>query len=295
MPTTERGLPKLIHLTRLMLYGDRQPMERSPADVGLAFEEVSFSSTDDIALRGWFIPAGTDVGPVVMFVHGWLWTRLGNTADRVPFHDAEVDFLPATRALHDAGFHVLLFDLSNHGESGTRHPLTYGRWEARDVIGAIDYLRGRRDVDPARISAVGTSAGANTVMYAIPDAPPVKAFLAVQPTRLPVFNRRFAREVLGPLGPMEAGSMDLLYVFARAPLPSRHDPAVPARHLGDTVVQYVQGTGDPWGEMAIVEEFSALTPHSLGVTRFPSTGRYEGYQYVSARVDEIVDFFIAHG
>jgi pimeloyl-ACP methyl ester carboxylesterase len=292
--TQERGLKKLMHLTRLMVLGDRQPLTRTPADHGLAFEEVVFAATDGVPLEGWFVPSGAQKGPVVVFVHGWLWNRTGNAAGRVPFTDRDVDFLPATKALHDAGYHVLLFDLSNHGQSGRRPPLTMGRWEARDFNGAVGFLRTRSDVDAARIGALGTSAGANTVMYAIPDGPPVKALLAVQPTRLPVFNRNFARDVLGPLGPAEAASTDLVYVLLRAPLPSRHDPGVPARALGDTVVQYVQGTGDPWGEMGIVEEFSSVTPHSLGVVRYPSTGRYEGYQYVSNEIDDVVGFFTAH-
>jgi pimeloyl-ACP methyl ester carboxylesterase len=289
----ERGLKKLFRLTKLMIYGDRQPIIRTPARLGLAFEEVAFPATDGVALRGWFVPSGQASGPAIVFVHGWLWNRTGNVAGRVPFVDRDVDFLPATKALHDRGFHVLLFDLSNHGESGSRPPLTMGRWEARDFAGAVRFLRARDDVDPDRIGALGTSAGANTVMYAIADGTPVTALLAVQPTRLPVFNRNFARDVLGPLGPAEAASTDLVYLLMRAPLPSRHDPSVPARQLGDTVVQYVQGTGDPWGEMGIVEEFSSLTPHSLGVIRYPSTGRYEGYQYVSREVDDVVGFFSA--
>jgi len=293
-PTTERGLAKLIRLTKLMVWGDRQPYRRTPADVGLAFEDVSFPATDGVELRGWFIPAASTRAPAVVFVHGWIWSRAGNAAGRVPFVDRDVDFLPATRALHDAGFHVLLFELANHGESGKRPPLTMGRWEARDFNGAMEFLRARDDVDPARIGALGTSAGANTVMYAIPDGPPVKAFLAVQPTRLPVFNRHFARDVLGPLGPAAASSTDMLYILMRAPLPSRHDPATVAPLLGDTVVQYVQGTGDPWGEMGIVEDFSARTPHSLGVIKYPSTGRYEGYQYVSKQADDVARFFTAH-
>lgn len=293
--TGERGLRKLLRLTTLMVWGDRQPLTRTPADVGLDYEDAAFTATDGVPLKAWFLPSGAQRGPAVVFVPGWLWNRTGNAAGRVPFADRDVDFLPAARALHDAGFHVLLLDLSNHGESGKRTPLTMGRWEARDVRGAVEYLRARADVDPDRISALGTSAGANTVMYAIPDGPPIKALLAVQPTRLPVFNRNFARDVLGPLGPAAARSIDMLYVLLRAPLPSRHNPADVAPRLGETVVQYVQGTGDPWGEMSIVEEFSALTPHSLGVLAYPTKGRYEGYQYVSEQAAAVAAFFAAHG
>lgn len=290
----ERGIRKLMRLTQLMVFGDRQPITRTPAEVGLTFEDVSFPATDGVGLRGWFIPAGAERAPVVVFVHGWIWNRVGNTSGRVPFIDRDVDFLPAAKALHDAGIHVLLFELSNHGESEKRPPLTMGRWEARDFNGALEYLRSRSDVDPHRIGALGTSAGANTVMFAIPDGPPVKAFLAVQPTRLPVFNSNFSRDVLGPLGPAASRSTDMLYLLMRAPLPSRHNPATVAPQLGETVVQYVQGTGDPWGRMSIVEEFSALTPRSLGVIKYPSTGRYEGYQYVSKQTADVVAFFTTY-
>ena len=127
-------------MTRLMLKAARNPLLRTPKSVGLEFEDVSFKASDGVDIRGWFVPAKEAAkqvrGPVVVFVHGWLWNRLGNVSGKVPFVDRDVDFLPATRALHDAGYHVLLMDVSNHGESGSRLPVTYGPWEARDFIGA---------------------------------------------------------------------------------------------------------------------------------------------------------------
>ena len=60
------------------------------------------------------------------------------------------------------------------------------------------------------------------------------------------------------------------------------------------MVQYVQGTGDPWGQMDIVEEFTRVTPNALPLVRFESAGRYEGYRYISERVDDVVGFFRAN-
>jgi dienelactone hydrolase len=285
-------------LTQLTVKGMRAPVLRTPGDVGLDYEDVTLRSTDDVELRGWFIPgkraAPGGAGPAVVFVHGWLWNRLGNVSGHVPFIDRDVDFLPATRALHDAGYHVLLMDLSNHGESGTRVPLTFGVWEARDYRGAVTYLRSRPDVDGDRIGALGCSMGGNTVLYGTPECQPVKAILAIQPTRLPTFNRNFARAELGPLGPTMTKPIDLLYRLMGAPMPKRHDPSIPARRLGETIVQYVQGTGDPWGTMEDVEAMAAVTPNALPVVRFPSTGRYEGYRYVSEAVDDVAGFFREH-
>jgi hypothetical protein len=287
---------KPMTLTKLMLVGRRAPIDRTPAEVGLTYEDVSFDATDGVTLRGWFIPREGDApGPAVVFVHGWLWNRLGNVAGKVPVADKDVDFLPAARALHDAGYHVLLFDLRWHGESDSyKGPLTYGVREARDYIGAVGYLRSRPDVDGERIGAVGCSMGGNTILYGTPQCQPIKALLAIQPTRLHVFNTNFARTELGPMGPTMLKPVDLLYGMIRAPRPTKHDPGLPARQLDGTIVQYVQGTGDPWGTMEVIDEFAAVTPNALPVVRFESAGRYEGYRYICEEVDDVAGFFREH-
>lgn len=282
-----------VALTRLMLVARRAPLTRTPADAGLEYEDIAFPAADGVQLRGWFVPRGGDEpGPVVIFVHGWLWNRLGNVGGQVPVPDRDVDFLPAVRALHDAGFSVLLFDVRHHGESArSRAPLTYGPLEARDFVGAVRYARSRSDVDGERIGAIGTSMGGNIVLYGTPDCQPVKAVLAIQPTRLHLFNTNFARTELGRFGPAMLKPVDVLYRLLRVPPPSRHDPAVPAARLNGTLVKYVQGTGDPWGTYEMVAAMAAVTPHTLGVERYPSEGRYEGYRYISERVDDVIGFF----
>lgn len=293
-PKSRAGaLTKSPALTKLMLVGRRAPLDTTPASVGLAFEDVRFQATDGVDLRGWFIPpaATAEPAPAVVFVHGWLWNRLGNVEGQVPFADKSVNFLPATQALHEAGIGVLLFDLRNHGESGRSFPITYGPREGLDVRAAVSYLGGRADVDNNRIGALGCSMGANSVLYGLPYTPPLKAFLAVQPARVANFNRNFALDFFGKLGPAMVKSVDPLYKVLRVPQLKNHDPAVPARNAGDTVVQYVQGTGDQWGVMADVEAMVAATPNALPLNRFESSGRYEGYRYVNEAVDEVVAFF----
>jgi uncharacterized protein len=291
-----RTATKPLVLTKLMLVGRRTPRHQTPTDAGLEYEDVTFKATDGVRLSGWFIPReGDGPGPVVVFVHGWLWNRLGNVSGRVPFTDRDVDFLPATKGLHDAGYHVLLFDLRHHGESGRgRAPLTYGPRETRDFVGAVNYLRSRPDVDGERIGAIGTSMGGNTVIMGTSQCQPIKALLAVQPTKLHTFNTNFARDELGPLGPASLAPIDWMYALFRLPRPTKHDPGLAAPDLDGTVVQYVQGTGDPWGTMEIIDGFAAATPNALPVVRFPSEGRYEGYRYVSERVDDVVGFFREH-
>ncbi|HWK25206.1 MAG TPA: alpha/beta fold hydrolase [Solirubrobacter sp.] len=287
---------RALQLTKLMLRAHRAPLTRTPAEAGLAYQDVAFPAADGVELRGWFVPAGDAPGPAVVFVHGWLWNRLGNVAGQTVVPDRDVDFLPAVAALHRAGFHVLLFEWRRHGESASgRGPLTYGPVEAQDFVGAVRHLRSRPEVDGERIGVIGTSAGGNIALYGTPDAQPIKAVLAIQPTRVTEFNANFARTELGAWGPALIRPIDLLYALLRAPRPSRQDPAIPARALNGTVVRYVQGTGDPWGSIATVERIAAATPHTDGpVIHYPSTERYSGYRYISECVDEIVEFFSRH-
>jgi len=285
--------PRLLVLSKLMVVGARLPLTRTPAEAGLAFEDVSFTSTDDVELKGWFVPAD-DTGkpaPTVLFVHGWLWNRMGNVAGRVPFTDRDVDFLPPTKTLHDAGFNVLLFDLSNHGESGRRLPMTFGPLEARDYVGAVRYLRTRPDVDGERIGAVGTSMGGNVALIGSVEVLPIKALLLVQPTRPYKFSEKFSADVMGKLGSLSLPLIDQSYRLARAPRPSTIDPGVYAAQLTDTQQKYVQGTGDPWGTMQIVQDFVDASPKALPLLKYPSTGRYEGYRYVTEQAPDVAAFF----
>ncbi len=284
-----------LELTRLMTIGSRLPITTTPASVGLDFEDVEFTATDGLDIKGWFIPAESageaTPAPTVVFVHGWLWNRVGNVAGRVPFTDRDVDFLPSVMALHDSGFSVLLFDLCNHGESGSRPPITFGAWETRDFLGAMAYLRTRSDVDPARIGAVGLSMGGNTVLLGAPYSQPIKALLVIQPTRAGQFTAKFASDQMGRLGATMVRPVDWLYVGAHAPRPSQQDPSVGAALLTKTVVRYVQGTGDPWGGLPTVQAIAAATPHALPLVEYPSTGRYEGYRYVTEQAPDVAAFF----
>jgi dipeptidyl aminopeptidase/acylaminoacyl peptidase len=99
----------------------------SPADYGLAYDDVNFPSRDGLTLRGWFIPADPARGTVV-FCHGHDGSM-----------DPDVAYAPW---FHEAGFNVLMFNFRAHGHSeGER--VSMGYLERQDLLGAIDYLQGR--------------------------------------------------------------------------------------------------------------------------------------------------------
>jgi pimeloyl-ACP methyl ester carboxylesterase len=281
-------------LTRMMITGARQPLWRAPADVGLLADDVVFASDDGVTLRGWFIHRSNDDGtpaPAIIFVHGWPWNRLGNLAGQTLLPDRTVDFLRPAHALAQAGFHALLFDLRNHGQSDAAWPVTFGVHEARDFVGAMAMLRKRPDVDRRRIGAIGYSMGANTLLYGIPRCQPIGAAVAVQPTSPRIFAPNLARALLGPSGPLLARLAEPLHGAFGAPAFDQVAPARAAAHLGATRLLYIQGSGDTWGSLADAQAIADATPNALPLAVAPSDDRFGGYLYLNQHIEEIVGFF----
>jgi pimeloyl-ACP methyl ester carboxylesterase len=122
-----------------------------PSQLDLPFEDISFQPDDSNNLSGWYIPAETS-DKAIIFVHG-------HGADR---HEGMRWF----KAVHEAGFNILVFDLRNSGKS-TRSFSTMGFFEQDDVIAAVDYLQQQKQI--LRIGIFGTSMGAATSILAMVD------------------------------------------------------------------------------------------------------------------------------
>jgi pimeloyl-ACP methyl ester carboxylesterase len=281
-------------LTNAMVSGKRQPFWRSPAELGLEAEAVNFKASDGVTLRGWFIPRDSHDGtpaPAIVFVHGWPWNRMGNHAGNGVLADQTVDLLKPARALHDAGFHVLLFDLRNHGASDAATPVTFGVKEARDFVAAVQMLRGRSDVDGERIGAIGYSMGANAIMYGIPEVQPIRAAVAVQPVRVETFLDNVAQQTFGAIAPYLTNIAEHLHESFGSPPLRSINPTSAATQLGETTMLYIQGSGDTWGSLVDVQAMASATPNARPVVVAPSHDRYGGYQYVNSHLNEIVAFF----
>jgi uncharacterized protein len=124
--------------------------DEPPAGVA---EEVSFPSAEDkVRISGWFFPASNvEPGPAVVLCHG-IWT-------------GRRECLPLALRFWAAGYNVLCFDFRAHGLSDGRFT-SVGHLETNDVIGAIQYLKQRTEVDPARIGVIGFSMGAVATIQA---------------------------------------------------------------------------------------------------------------------------------
>ena len=273
-------------VVRYLMNPPRQPLWAAPDDLGMDFEGVQFPAQDGVRLAAWFIPGISSKlrdGATIVLVHGLLWNRLGEAGEDMMAQviGAEpVDLLRLAYVLHQEGYHVLMFDLRNHGGSGAVSPVSFGKNEKRDLVGALDYLGMRPDVDNGRIGAVGFSMGANTVLYALAETEAIQAAVVVQPTSPALFARRYARDLLGVLGAVVMPLVDGVYKVMGGIGLAEIRPSSAMAQAGDTPVLFVQGDGDRWGSMADVAQIAAATANPVGPLVVKSNGRFDGYRYV---------------
>jgi fermentation-respiration switch protein FrsA (DUF1100 family) len=135
----------------------REPLGARPA----GYQDVSFRAGDGLRLTGWYKPSRN--GAAILLVHGGGSDRGGT--------------LRHARMLAARGYGVLLYDARGRGHS-EGSPNGYG-WEwGEDVAGAMAFLKGRSDVEPGRIGALGVSTGADALVEAAPDRDDIAAIVA---------------------------------------------------------------------------------------------------------------------
>lgn len=163
--------PQVVHTKDVPLYA-------TPASLGLQYKDITFLSRDDnIHLSGWFIPGVLPNGSLtaqrtIIVVHG-------NEANRA---DKSVGLLKLSGAFAHNGFAVLAFDVRGNGESAPA-PRSFGLFEQRDVLGAVDFLRtgslpypdlGR----PRAIAGWGLSMGGSALILAAAHEPAISAIVS---------------------------------------------------------------------------------------------------------------------
>lgn len=114
----------------------------TPADRGMAFENVSVTTADGLRLAGWFIPSFRR--EAVMLVHG--------------YKDHRGNLLGVADILRRKGFQVLAVTVRAHDES-EGELISFGVREMQDLRAWLSWLQARAGVDPARIGLFGVSMG----------------------------------------------------------------------------------------------------------------------------------------
>lgn len=177
--------------------GRRAPVLRRPDEVGLEYENVTFPSMDGVPLEGWFIPADSD--KLVIHNHFLPGNRYGYPGHLPEFGGLggfEVSFLPEYKALHEAGYNVLAYDIRNHGLSGQGNGGTagIGLLEYRDVIGSLRYAASRADTRDMRKVLLSVCLGADSTAVAWSKHPEEFAEIQAMVMLQPVSGRPIVEE-----------------------------------------------------------------------------------------------------
>lgn len=155
----------IYHAYRVTHPGGRFAMRNvTPADAGMDFETVEFPSRDELTLFGWYVPS--ENGSTIILVHGH-----GGKGIAMIYHAS---------ALVAKGYGVLMYDQRAHGSSDG-DVCTLGWHEAEDLLGALDYLQGRSDVDLERIGVLGISLGGKAALLAAARDEGLRAVVAEGP------------------------------------------------------------------------------------------------------------------
>lgn len=284
---------------QLTLNPKRQPIETTPAEYGLDYEDVEFHSTDGLTIRGWFMPGNPR--KVLILTHPMYCNRHGflvrNKSPLMLAANTNIDFLLAVKAFNEAGYSVLSIDFRNHGES--EYGLTgVGLNEYQDILGALAYLKEKKGLEDAKFGLVSFCMGANSTIVALSKAP--KQFsnacclVAIQPITMSVFVRSYIRSVYTRLGLIIIPGTDFIrQLLGGYPL----EEMSPRSYVKDIKLPtlYIQSKNDSWTELSDILGFYEATTapkdfHWLETTQ----NRLETYQHVSENPQPMIDFINVH-
>jgi fermentation-respiration switch protein FrsA (DUF1100 family) len=127
------------------------------ADLGAAYENVAFTTSDGLELKGWYI-------------------RSRNGAAVISF-PGRASSQKRAKMLARHGYGVLLFDRRGEGES-EGDPNLFGWQGERDIHAAVAFLQGRPDVEPERIGGIGLSVGGEMMIEGAAESTALKAIVS---------------------------------------------------------------------------------------------------------------------
>lgn len=131
------------------IYPERRPIDETPADYGLDYQEQSLTTTDGLTLACWLITPPADLQqekmPTLIVLHGYNTNRS--------------DILPRIDALARAGFQIFTYDHRACGQSEGKK-ITMTLMEAEDLEKTVfPHVASLPSVDKGRMAIYGFSMG----------------------------------------------------------------------------------------------------------------------------------------
>ena len=227
------------------------------ANLGAAYEEVAFTTSDGLQLKGWYIPSK-------------------NRAAVIAFPGRKGPQRQA-RLLARHGYGVLLFDRRGEGESDG-DPNAFGWRGERDVHAAGEFLRRRADVDAARIGGIGLSVGGEMMLEAAAESTGLRAVVSEGA------GIRSIREALAIPGARKRFEAALSHAIV-TPAVALFSNAVPPPSLEDLAARisprpvfFIYATPGQGGEAELTQTFYDAAREPKEIWRVPGSGHTGGIE-----------------
>lgn len=280
----------------------RAPVLGTPKDYGMEYEDVFFPSKDGVPLEGWFIPAAGS-NKLVICNHPMTMSRTGYPGDLEPwsaFNPTKVNFHLEHKALHDAGYNILTYDMRNHGNSGQANGGVsgVGQYEWRDVIGAFDFVREHKRMKHMSLGLLSRCMGGVSVMVAMSKMPEyfkeVKALVCPQPASMGIN----VPKIIAGYGLDQPEHVELLDDYMVREGGFRNSdmnvhPYVPQVSIPTYIVQV---KGDAWSnveeDVQVTFDLLPLAPQDKKLFWIEgTTQRFDGYNYFGKNPESMIEWF----
>lgn len=273
------------------------PLLETPADYDMAYEDLNFPSMDGINLGAWYIPANNS-DKLIICNHPMTFNRTGFPGHLEPwnnFSDVRVNFLKVYKALHQAGYHVLTYDLRNHGKSDSadNNVCGVGLLEYQDVVGAMQYVQSNDQLKNMRIGLFNPCAGGDAAMVAMSKHPEyfeeIKAFVCPQPASMHIMSQ-ITLNAMGLGDHMELLDEEQVKLggFKSSDM-SPHNYAMNVK----VPTFIIQVKDDAWTIPDDVQKTFDLIPTNDKKLFWieGTTKRFDGYNYFAEHPEQMIEFF----
>lgn len=280
------------------LHMPRQEIVKTPKDYGMQYEDIEFTTSDGVLIKGWWIPGSSNAAIIVS--HGYSANRAGWTGKDKSGRDEYIDWLVSTASLNEAGYNLLHFDHRGCGESGGEL-ITLGKLEALDLMGAVKWvLENRKGID--RFGLLGFSMGGNVVLRGgielnqLVQDKKIKAaaVIAIGPfifdtmidksirywTALPAFFIPLIKQVSG-------------CVIGFNPREEINPPKYVDR-ISPVPVLFIQAEKDEIGDVSDVQKMYEAAGEPKDIIIIPDALRFVQYRYPADHPARVIGFYNRH-
>jgi uncharacterized protein len=252
--------------------------ETTPAAFGLKYSEVSFpAAVDNLAVKGWFVPAPVQSDKIILVLHGKGQNR--------------GSYLDFGAVLAKNGYNVLLIDFRGHGETAGAN-YTFGYYEQRDVAGALNYLK-QQGFKGSQTGLVGYSLGAVAGLLAFKraDAQAMvsdSAFASL-PDRL---DLALSKRIKPPLEPLILPGIELAASFLSGLDVNAVNPAAAVKDLKGRHLLLIHGDQDQTAPVNDVRQLKAAAGDNAEMWIVPGAGHTLAFKTAPRQYTErVVAFF----